>query len=456
MNRDNPETTGTKGISLDNFTEREREHLRRTPAQLKSSLKRRFIMHWAVLVFFFLASAAVIASFGPRFEASLPWIFWLGIGIPLARHLRLLIYVPGVKVYKLEKAPKKWLPPFSPAEIRSLIEEAAMELGGVETPNIYISVDKTANASAINSMFANCFGRLNAIYLNTYILKALKKEELKAVLVHELAHFHRYISPLNRNEWVATLISTASIFLLFTLIPQLLFLTLITFAVYYWAAVPFLWLFHAFAYSTDRDLEYASDTIAAEIIGVLPMVNALLKLGDRAEIFEIMEEQLRRCLSANPKIDPSEVLEKLTARLPDRKISLKTARALLRQPVRIHNQECEENNNKKLIKTLLEKRRLRKALKVVRWNDFDTIQRDNTLDEKEFDNYVQKLLSIQHSATHSISTDHAHKEMLQNHPSIKKRIIYLYIHFVLNKPNPPSSDSRQGDAPSRAHARASD
>ncbi len=77
-------------------------------------------------------------------------------------------------------------------------------------------------------MFANCFGRLNAIYLNTYILKALKKEELKAILVHELAHFHRYLSPLNRNEWVATLISTASIFLLFTLIPQLILFSFIT------------------------------------------------------------------------------------------------------------------------------------------------------------------------------------------------------------------------------------
>ncbi len=55
-----------------------------------------------------------------------------------------------------------------------------------------------------------------------------------------------------------------------------------------------------FGIALEDYLDKESDTITAEMIGVSPIVNALLKIGDRAEIFDFMEERPHRCLAANP------------------------------------------------------------------------------------------------------------------------------------------------------------
>lgn len=347
--------------------------------------------------------------------------------IATSRHIWQLFNLLGGKSYPFEKASRPH-GSLTPKSVSGLVESVGKRFGSKERPNVYIAVDKQANALSANSMLFNFIPRYNAVYLNSYLFQALSAKEQQAILVHELVHFYRYIGPLGRNAWLGVFMAIAASITVLSW-DQDLTNPVGALMVVWWAPLPFQWAFNILA-STDRhDLEYACDAVAAEVVGAEAMANALLKIGDRTEVYELIEQEMERHLERNPRAEIGKITKMLLDRIPEKPVDLEDAkRALQVKPLLDSDGSIKEN--KKLLEVIRKNHKLRRSLKVMPWSRFDTIHRDGQLNRTELSRYVRSLTSDQNSATHEVAAEHPGQEYLQTHPSMRNRIIYLYLHFL--------------------------
>lgn len=279
-------------LDLSIFSAEVRKRLLRQPSQLRASLRWRLRFCLVAFLVFSATAAALLWEYGPRMWAHHRTLFYLTIAIASLRFFDVFFDINSIRAVALDTVDtttenRKLLGRYSAEEIKTTVDSVGKKLGAKESPNLYISIDKSANATTTNSMFFNFLPRFNAIYLNSYLFNALKRNELKAILVHELAHFHRYMDVFTRNTWIAIPLYTGLMFAVFSLIPYLA-------TAWYTALLALLitlyLLFVGIGYLitlTGRDLEYASDAEAAETIGALPIINALHNSSHFSEFFDI-------------------------------------------------------------------------------------------------------------------------------------------------------------------------
>ncbi|MDX1503466.1 MAG: M48 family metalloprotease [Thermoanaerobaculia bacterium] len=415
----------------------ERRRLSRSPAGLDLRLRVLFLVKW--LAFFLLlgGSLQVLYLVGLPFLTAHPIAFATFVLVAAGKHALALFGLIGGEAHLFHEAPAKLRGKVRPADVDRVVEQVAERLGRVRgRPNLYIAIDKEANATCVNSMLFNFIPRYNAVYLNSYLFRALSPDELLAILAHELAHFHRYMGPLARNAWLGVVGSVAACTALWPADEGSVANPILVLIVLWWAPLPFLWLFNKIAAWGQRDLEHACDAIAAEVVGAESMVNALLKMGDRAEIYELIETELARILEENPRTNGAKVVEALLERLPEGPVTPKEARRALR---RKGPPKADGGSRKKtgaLLETARQNQRLRRALRVVRWSRFDTIRRDGRLDRDELHDFVRSLGAARQAATHEIASEHPDQEPVRTHPSTRKRIVYLYLHFLARETRP--------------------
>ena len=406
-----------------------RRRLRRSPECLDVRLRALFLFQWLALLVILAASLGVLFEFGPSLALEHPWAVTVVVLVAVGWHAWGLVALLRGEKHRYEDAPSELRGDLEPDEVEAIARTVGKRFGRREKPNVYVAIDKEANALAVNSMLLNRIPSFNAISLNSYLCRALSRDELRAILVHELAHFHRYMSPFARNAWLGALGSIAACVVMFAVDPEILEDPVLIAALPLWAPLPFLWLFRKIAGLGRRDLEYACDAVAAEVVGVEPTINALLKLGDRAEIFELVEQEMGRHLDEHPKAKGKAVEQALFDRIPEQPIDLEEARRLLRSEP-LPRKGGSKITTRNLLDVVRAKHKLRTALKVVRWSRFDTIRRDGRLDRDELHGYVRSLTGDKNSATHAIASDHPKLERDGTHPSMRKRIVYLYLHFL--------------------------
>ena len=284
------------------------------------------------------------------------------------------------------------------------------------------------HALAANSMLLNFIPRYNAIFLNSYLVRALTRDQLRAILVHELAHFYRYMGPFGRNAWLAVFGSIAACVAVFSTDPDMAKIPLlVVLFVLWWAPLGFIWIFLKIASLGQHDLEYACDAVAAEVIGVEPMVNALLRMGDRAELMEMVLLAIHKQTDEDRRAKVAEVADALVERVPEEPIALAEARRALGLATAPEEAEPRKGG---VFDGFRRSIREHKALRVVRWSRFDTIRRDGQLDRQELHRYVESLGKAGYVATHDVALEHPLVGSLSTHPSTLKRIVYLYLHFV--------------------------
>ncbi len=414
---------------LERFSKRDSVELRRTPDQRDLRLRRLFRLQWCGFVLLLAGSVAVLVILVPDFLDAHPVAFSVVVAVAVVKHVLELFGLLGGEAFRYRDAPEDLSGVLEPEELDSLTARVSERLGKSEKPNFYIAIDKEANAFSTNSMLFNSIPRYNAIFLNSYLFHAFSRDELRAVVVHELAHFYRYIGPLGRNAWLGVVGSIAACVTLFSWVPELTEPWTAIFVIW-WAPLPFLWIFNLVASSGQRDLEYACDAIAAEIVGAESMANALLKMGDRAEIYELVEHEMGRHLDENPKAKIPEISQALLDRIPDVPVDHDEARRALRSEPMPEDDGGDKKESRKLVALIRRNHKLRKALDVMRWSRFDTIRRDGWLDREELHRYVMSLSRGEFAATHEVAVDHPDNEPDQTHPSTRKRIICLYLHFL--------------------------
>jgi Zn-dependent protease with chaperone function len=408
---------------------RDARALRRAPTKLDFRLRCTFLFQWLGFAVLLAGSVSILLVLGPGFAVDHPLLFPLVIVIAVGRHVWDLFGLLGVEAHPYRDAPEELRGALDPDEIDALYHAVEQRLGSRGAPNLYIAVDNEANAFSVNSMFLGFIPRYRAIFLNSYLCRALSRDELRAVLVHELAHFHRYSGPLGRNAWLGVVGSVAACVFCFSLFPFLAETFLLALVVI-WAPIPFLILYNLIASTGQRTLEHACDAIGAEIVGAAPMANALLKLGDRAEIYELVEQEIGRHLDENPKADAQKLAQAALDRVPEEAVTVDEMRSLLRSEPLTDETGGDSSVRKELIKSIRRNRRLRKALHVVPWSRFDSIRRDGWLDHDELNGYIGALVAREHAATHGVAADHPDEEPMQTHPSTRKRLVYLYLHFL--------------------------
>jgi Zn-dependent protease with chaperone function len=417
---------------LSSFSGKERSVLARTPQQRDERLRTVFRIQWVGFVVLLGTSLFLLSRYGPEFIARHPILLAIIVIVAIGRHVWQLLNLLGGEAHRFQEArPRRSL---TPKTVSRLIESVGEMLGAKERPNVYIAVDKQANAWSANSMLFNFIPRYNAVFLNSYLFHVLSPKEQRAILVHELAHFFRYIGPLGRNVWLGVVTAVAASIAVLTWEPDLTN-PVGALMVVWWAPLPFQWAFNIFASIGQRELEYACDAVAAEVVGAEAMANALLKIGDRAEVYELVEQEMEKHLDKNPKAKIAEVNQVLFDRIPETPVDLGEAkRALRAEPL---PDSCgdrkDRKKNRKLLKAIRKNHKLRRALKVMRWSRFDTIHHDGWLNRTELGRYVRSLASDQKAATHEIASYHPEQEHLQTHPSTRNRVVYLYLHFLAAK-----------------------
>ena len=378
---------------LEPFSWFEARRLRRTPKQLDFRLRALFVLQWIAFFALLGASLLVLVLLGPVFALEHPVALAIVVFVAVSRHVWGLYGLLGGEAVRFDEAPAKLRGNVDKEDIESVVECVGRRFGRREVPNVFIAIDEEANALTANSMLFNSIPRYNAVFLNSFLFKALSRDELLAIVAHELAHFHRYMGPLARNAWLGVVGSVAACVAIFSWDPEIVELPLLAALVVWWVPLPFLWLFNKIATRGRHSLELACDAVAADVVGAESMINALLKMGDRLEVLELVERELKRHLEENPRAAAEKSVQALLERVPERPVTPTEARRILRLGPLPENERGDRVKRRRLLSALLQNRKLRKALDVVSWSRFDTIRRDGRLDRDELELYVRSLRS---------------------------------------------------------------
>ncbi|MCA9127152.1 MAG: M48 family metalloprotease [Planctomycetales bacterium] len=202
---------------------------------------------------------------------------------------------------------------FDKHRLRMLYRDTVQRLGLPDQRlPVYITADKSLNASALRLGLGAFFKSLNGIYLNRQVLHRLTPEEVQDIMGHELGHYYRYYLVSDRFRSLNMVLGA----LLGLLVAQWtgmesIFSVVISFALAtgFWTLSGMLWSKHG------QTIEYLCDDLGAQVHGVHVSINGLLKLGVDAEtMLEIRHQTLLSKQKGN--LSPRAVVEAVEAAIP--------------------------------------------------------------------------------------------------------------------------------------------
>ena len=367
------------------------------------------------------------------------------------------------------RAPPGLLGGYSAGELQDLLVETnepfRRDFGGTELPTLYVVESKEGNALTMKALILKFVRRLNAVYLDSHLLSILDREELRAVLAHELAHYHRYMSVFNRHFGLPILF-TASAFVWGAVLAGNAFarfesvfgvMTIAVLAAVLHASVGWIGLmaFWALQRKREQEAELLCDYTAARYFGVLPQVNLMLKLASYNEVYQVLNEEVAGVLSTTTEPSWEEVVEAAEEVLPNRLVSAETARRLVRtrlQPLRgdvdifrpplKHDEDLDER--RELVRGILRSRKWLRRCRHLSWRRYDDRVRDSRLDAVEWRAYLEAILGDEKAlviqADGEVDTDVA-----DSHPPLRDRLLFLG--SVLPAPRPDSCSVSDGGRP---------
>ncbi len=349
-----------------------------------------------------------------------------------------------------------------PRELAAVFCRLRDSFQGREDPALYVlpREERSVNAFAINALLlGNLFRSLNAVYLTRPLLGLLNRREIEAILAHELAHFYGATYLINRIDGL--LVFCIAVFALAAVKPMTFDESVRGVFLAYGLASGVSWLVgKAITAISDRHKyihEFLSDYRAAQRVGHLPMINALLKMDLRQEL---LEEVLYRVLTRakdHPTWDVDAIMERVSDKLPERSVNIAevedTVEEILAEVQA--NPPYLENREEKVVETLREVMqnlideldRLREG-KQIPWTAFDNLVPDGELDERELTHYVRALLdSPDARVSRSVSEVEGEIEgkvmkLPDSHPRTRRRILFLAQEFLLPRAESTPSGHR--------------
>lgn len=264
---------------------------------------------------------------------------------------------------KLSEVKQSLIGKFTIEEIRLLVKEVFKVALTNEKPELYIMDIKMVNAFAINIYLLNFIKPANAVYITNKSFDCLTREEIKAMLLHEMGHFNKYLYDENKTLNIGLYLFLIMPFAYSILIPGVLLK--IGFVIF--AIITIAKFFIKIRNEKDYDkhtLEYLSDLYAAEKEGLLTTINLLITLAKESVVSE------------------------------------------------------EKEKNKILKEIILPVKRF-----LVDWNSFDTHIVNGKIETEEYDNFIETLEKAENP---QLVNDSAVDHNSNSHPSLTNRVLFLH------------------------------
>ena len=316
----------------------------------------------------------------------------------------------------------------------------------------------------MNVDFFNFIKRWNAIYISRHLLHALDRDELKAIIGHEMCHFslwytfwtrYFYLRPIIFGVWTTTFLCYPFewlwkwsgggfwFWIAFFVLSMLGVVRLVWFLA--------LLLTGMLATYIDRpdsqEIEALCDYESARRVGILPVVNALLKIGTRGEIFNLVLTRFSPD-EANPlgwsdttewegakeenatleQRQEAEELQELEQEKRETAVAIALEHLMSNLPMDFLSLQEAQPYVEKAIATGLEAVETEtfehKPRKTTGWLKYDTNIVDQRLDAVEFEEFVQALKDNPEQPLFNLP-DEIDISKAEEHPPIRNRILFL-------------------------------
>lgn len=254
---------------------------------------------------------------------------------------------------------------YSKAEIQELFLEVLAFSERKEKPTIYILDSEECNAFAINIYFLNFIQLFNSISISREFFYHLNKDEIKAILLHEMGHFNGYIYAENK---VVNLFQSFFFIMPFAFncfFDGWLTKTIVAIIVLIVISKIFMAIRNK-NQQGEHALEYLSDLYSADRVGGIHMINALIVLG--------------RLIEKKNNEKPTKVIEKAKDKIvPERKL--------------------------------------------VNWKEFDNVVVNGKIEREEYDSFIATL---NNTLNPQLLTNNVVDETSFSHPSLTERIMFIH------------------------------
>ena len=279
-----------------------------------------------------------------------------------------LVAIGQVLVFRLFSTPfaqykKSQLGNYTVSEVRAILNGCIQEHKSHEQPELYIISLGLVNAFAVNIYLLNFLKPFNAIYISEKCFTCLVKEEIEALLLHELGHFNQYIYDETKFMNIGNILFMVMPFAFIVLAPGIL-LKVVFVVVALLSIIGFYALIRRRQMYDTHVLEYLSDLYAAERVGSLATINMLLAVAKE-------------------------------------------------------NVTTEEKSKKKMLKKVL----LPVKRTMVDWSMFDIHVVNGKIEVQEYDRLVQVLQGAEHP---QLVKDTLIDHNTRSHPSLTNRILFLH------------------------------
>jgi Zn-dependent protease with chaperone function len=324
---------------------------------------------------------------------------------------------------------------YSAGEIKALIKEVFQPYKNQEIPNIYVLHSGETRAAVWNSLLFNRIKVLNAIFISKPLFHILEKNELKAIISHELGHFYGYTSPLGRTRLF--------FFVLMGLLPVYLYENSGASTIWYFVG---LWVFFYFAkyfllglllFPWGKTVEYLCDYYAAERYGKLNIINALLTQAKRGEFEEIIMEMVVKKIKKDNTLSIAKLMtifDIINEKLPDKTvIPEEELKAIIKasfesEEIGKFRKELTKPKIKqedKIIEKFINKFFDRKDFQLIDWNLFDFAEKNMRINEYEYPYLIKTLIEHPEGQLFNSVLDNKKKNVYVSHPTFGERILFL-------------------------------
>jgi Zn-dependent protease with chaperone function len=378
---------------------------------------------WLAWAFVTRATAATLVTAG------------ILLALSLVAHVAWLVPFLGAPRTRLDRlGPSERVGRWSAGEVLRMMVELLQPHRDREQPNVYLTEGRYDGAYVVNSLFFDFIRPLNAVFVSRHLFRILRPIEIKAVLAHELAHFHRHIPLVSRTQMPVVLLHTlAPVVLLDVARPGGLHgALLLWFGMLYVANR----LRAAHVRRHSRTLEYLCDLQAAQRFGVLAVINGLLGIAKTAEVALVVHyrlvEEIRRDDTLGLHHLP-QLLRRIEDLLPDRPTTreqLETAiRTVLDSPetrtLRARQSDRSRRDEARAVERLTETLLANKKWDLVDWAGFDNVEPDGRVDAAEYPLLIDALKTHAGRQLFALPTDDAAAMATGTHPTMRERILFL-------------------------------
>ncbi len=322
---------------------------------------------------------------------------------------------------------------FDKYRLRSLVDDTLNRLDLPRPgPPVYVTADKTLNASSVHLGLGGFFRSLNGVYLNRQILHRLTPAEVQAIIGHELGHFSQYYLLSQRFRGLTLVVGTLSGILVTQWLGMSSYLSFIALSAcgsVYWVVSG--WLIARNAMS----IEYLCDDFGAQVLGIVPSINGLLKLGATGEIeLAIHQQELSSPRFSN--LNASDVCAAIEAATPFGHTSREELEAAVQESLKRHSQKRRrlsltgfleyawQGDDETEVEEQIEKNRYLQLVPRLNWESL--LNRDGRieLDEKRIEQLVDLIEENPDQVLFRLPDEAGETDGV--HPPIRSRILYLW------------------------------